>query len=271
MAWFTPFIVPMAIGALSSMASGRSPIEGAAIGAATQGLLGGVDFGGASNLFGSGATVATNTPTIGGLALEGAKTGVVGGAAANAGAAGLATSIPQTSGQYSSLLGGNSALQNYDAGMNYAAASGGAQSTIGGPVNVPMKSDYRGMTAGVDYPDYASQVSAAPTNGYVYSPDELETMANIREIGSMTGTGDVVTNEPFFGGLIGDDMSTSDLMSYANLANQAYMAQTEPADIQGVDLGPIRRKEVEPTKGTILAINSPRSDIDRKIRFYGQG
>ena len=270
MAWFTPFIVPMAIGALSSMASGRNALEGAAIGAATQGLLGGVDFGGASNLFSGGAgTVATSAPTLGGLTLEGARTGAVGGALSSGASAGLSTSLPATTGEYSSIYGGNSALQNYDAGMNYAAASGGPQSTIGGPINVPMKSDYRGMTAGLDYPDYASQVSQAPTNGYVYNPNEIETMANIREFGSMTGTGDAVTNEPFFGGLIGDDMSAGDVMGYTQLANQAYNAQTKPTDIQAVDLPPIQRKEVEPSKGTLVAINSPRSDIDRKIRFYG--
>ena len=270
MAWFTPFIVPMAIGALSSMATGRSPIEGAAVGAATQGLLGGIDFGGASNLFSSGAgTVATSAPTLGGLTLEGARTGAVGGALSGGASAGLSTSLPATTGEYSSIYGGNSALQNYDAGMNYAAASGGPQSTIGGPVNVPMKSDYRGMTAGLDYPDYASQVSKAPTNGYVYNPNEIETMANIREFGSMTGTGDAVTNEPLFGGLIGDDMSASDVMGYTQLANAAYNRQTETPLVDTPDLGKITRKEVNPSEGTLLAINVPSSDIDKKIRFYG--
>jgi len=264
MAWFTPFIVPMAIGALSSMATGKSPIEGAAIGAATQGLLGGVDFGGASNLFSGGAgTVATSAPTLGGLTLEGARTGAVGGALSSGASAGLSTSLPQTAGQASSIYGGDAALQNYDMGM------GGIQSQIGGPVNVPMASDYRGMTAGLDYPDYASQVSQAPTNGYVYNPNEIETMANIRDFGSMTGTGDAVTNEPLFGGLIGDDMSASDVMGYTQLANAAYNRQTETPLVDTPDLGKITRKEVNPSEGTLLAINVPSSDIDKKIRFYG--
>jgi len=264
MAWFAPFIVPMAIGALSSMASGRNALEGAAIGAATQGLLGGVDFGGASNLFSGGAgTVATSAPTLGGLTLEGARTGAVGGALSSGASAGLSTSLPQTAGQASSIYGGDAALQNYDMGM------GGIQSQIGGPVNVPMASDYRGMTAGLDYPDYASQVSQAPTNGYVYNPNEIETMANIRDFGSMTGTGDAVTNEPLFGGLIGDDMSASDVMGYTQLANAAYNRQTETPLVDTPDLGKITRKEVNPSEGTLLAINVPSSDIDKKIRFYG--
>lgn len=264
MAWFTPFIVPMAIGALSSMATGRNPIEGAAVGAATQGLLGGIDFGGASNLFSSGAgTVATSAPTLGGLTLEGARTGAVGGALSGGASAGLSTSLPATTGEYSSIYGGNSALQNYDMGM------GGIQSQIGGPVNVPMASNYRGMTAGLDYPDYASQVLQAPTNGYVYNPNEIETMTNIRDFGSMTGTGDAVTNEPLFGGLIGDDMSASDVMGYTQLANAAYNRQTETPLVDTPDLGKITRKEVNPSEGTLLAINVPSSNIDKKIRFYG--
>ena len=262
MAWFTPFIVPMAIGALSSMASGRNALEGAAIGAATQGLLGGVDFGGASSLFKDTAKVATNTPVMGGLELTGATTGAVGGSAANAGT-GLATSLPATDGQYSSLLGGNSALQNYDMGMDYARASGG----VGGS-NASI-----GNTVGVQkYPDYTPvPVDKAPmTNGYVYTPAEQETMSNLKQYGGMTGTGDVVEDAKLFGGLIGDDMSNSEMLAYTQLANQAYNAQTEPfMDISGVDAGRITQKEVAPEEGRLLAINVPSSDIDKKVRFYG--
>ena len=261
MAWFTPFIVPMAIGALSSMASGRNALEGAAIGAATQGLLGGVDFGGASNLFSGAKSAAGNSLTpatttgFGGASMFGpsAATGL---------AEGVATSLPATAGQYSSIYGGDAALQNYDIGMN------GIQSQIGGPVNIPTTGNVSGMTAGVDYPDY-TPIGQQDAGGYVYSPTEAETMANLKEFGGLIDTGDIVENEPIFGGLIGDDMSAGDVMGYTQLASQAYNAQTEPTDIQAVDLPPIQRKEVEPSKGTLVAINSPRSDIDRKIRFYG--
>lgn len=260
MAWFTPFIVPMAIGALSSMASGRNALEGAAIGAATQGLLGGVDFGGASSLFKDTAKVATNTPVMGGLELSGATTGAVGGAAANAGT-GIATSLPATDGQYSSLLGGNSALQNYDVGMDYARASGG----VGGS-NASI-----GNTVGVQkYPDYTPIPVDEATNGYVYTPAEQETMANLKKYGGMTDTGDVVEDAKLFGGLIGDEMSAGDIMGYTQLANQAYNAQTEPfMDISGVDAGRIAKKEVSPDEGRLLAINVPSSEIDKKVRFYG--
>lgn len=263
MAWFTPFIVPMAIGALSSMASGRNALEGAAIGAATQGLLGGVDFGGASGLFGEvGKSTASNlTPTT---------TSGFGGASmfGQSGAAGLtegvATSLPQTAGQYSSIYGGDAALQNYDMGMN------GIQSQIGGPVNVPTTGNVSGMTAGVDYPDYTPiGQGTAQTNGYVYSPEEIETMANLKEYGGMVDTGDIVENEKLFEGLIGDDMSAGDIMGYTQLANQAYNTQTETPLVDTPDLGPIAKKEVVPQEGKLVAINSPRSDIEKKIKFYG--
>jgi|DEB0MinimDraft_6_1074348.scaffolds.fasta_scaffold49278_2 hypothetical protein len=74
MAWFTPFILPALVGAGTSMISGRNPLEGAAIGAATQGLLGGVDFGGAlDTLKGSlPQGVPSAAPSMGGLNLTGA-------------------------------------------------------------------------------------------------------------------------------------------------------------------------------------------------------
>lgn len=75
MAWFTPFILPALVGAGTSMISGRNPLEGAAIGAATQGLLGGVDFGGAlDTLKGSlpQGTASSVAPSMGGLNLTGA-------------------------------------------------------------------------------------------------------------------------------------------------------------------------------------------------------
>ena len=74
MALFTPFILPALVGAGTSMISGRNPLEGALIGAATQGLLGGVDFGGAlDTLKGSlPQGVPSAAPSMGGLNLTGA-------------------------------------------------------------------------------------------------------------------------------------------------------------------------------------------------------
>ena len=139
---FAPFIVPMAIGALSSMASGRNALEGAAIGAATQGLLGGVDFGGASSLLGgagSSGVANTVTPTMGGLSFSGATSAIPGSFSAavpGVTASGLSTSVPQTAGQYSSIYGGDAALQNYDMGMN---SDGGHQSYVKVPASWVVK------------------------------------------------------------------------------------------------------------------------------------
>jgi len=83
------FIVPAAIGAVTSYAMGKDPVQGAAVGGLTGGLFGGGFEGG---LFDVGKGVATNsmtTPTLGGLTLTGAGSG---GAAASGLASG-ATSI----------------------------------------------------------------------------------------------------------------------------------------------------------------------------------
>ena len=75
MAWFTPFILPTLIGAGTSMISGRNPLEGAVIGAATQGLLGNIDFSSAlDTLKGSLPQGAASSvpPSMGGLNLTGA-------------------------------------------------------------------------------------------------------------------------------------------------------------------------------------------------------
>lgn len=256
MSLFAPFLVPMAVGALTSLATNRSPIEGALIGAATQGLLGGIDFGGASSLFSNAGKTATSsglTPTttagFGGSGMFGPS------ATSGLTSSGVATSIPQTTGGYSELLGGNTILDPYNVGMPTASTPG-----IGST---------QGMVAGVDYPDYTPVKTDIPqTNGYVYSPTEVETMANLKEFGGMTGTGDMVTNEKDFAGLLGD-VSASDMMAYQSLANNAYVAQTEPEQIETISLPPIARKEVEPSKGTLVAINSPRRTIDKKISFFG--
>lgn len=74
MSLFTPFILPTLIGAGTSMISGRNPLEGALIGAATQGLLGGVDFGGALDTLKGKLPqgVPSAAPSMGGLNLTGA-------------------------------------------------------------------------------------------------------------------------------------------------------------------------------------------------------
>ena len=97
-------LVGAGIGAATSIAMGRDPLQGALLGGIGGGLFGGaggIGSGfkelGTSGLFGSaipstGATVATSTPVMGGLELAGATTGAVGGATTTAGTIGAGAS-----------------------------------------------------------------------------------------------------------------------------------------------------------------------------------
>lgn len=89
-------LVGAGIGAVTSLATGRDPLQGALLGGVGGGLFGGAGgigsgFKELGGLFGSavpsaGATVATSTPVLGGLELAGATTGAAGGALAGGGA-----------------------------------------------------------------------------------------------------------------------------------------------------------------------------------------
>lgn len=259
MAWFTPFIVPMAIGALSSMATNRNPIEGAAIGAATQGLLGGVDFGGASSLLsggGSAGVANTVTPTMGGLSLSGATSAIPGSFSAavpGVSASGLSTSIPQTAGQYSSIYGGDAALQNYDMGMNGVTSQLNTGASIS-PLDIP--------------PVVSETDLSSLRNSYM---NEVNPQANLSQFRDsyMDEAANQSVNQPiddkFFDGIL-PDASLSDTLALTQLGSQAYTAQTTPEQIRTADLPPIMPKEVAPGQGKLVAINSPRYSR-KNIRF----
>jgi len=95
-------LVGAGIGAVTSMAMGRDPLQGALLGGIGGGVFGGSGglgsgFKELGGLFGSavpstGATVATSTPVMGGLELAGATTGSVGGATTTAGTIGAGAS-----------------------------------------------------------------------------------------------------------------------------------------------------------------------------------
>ena len=259
MSIFAPFIVPMAIGALSSMASGRNPIEGAAIGAATQGLLGGVDFGGASSLLSSGGSSGvanTVTPTMGGLPFSGATTAIPGSFSAavpTTTASGLSTSVPQTAGQYSSIYGGDAALQNYDMGMNRVTSQLNA-----GANTVPF--NVGNSIAETDLSQFR--------NNYMDEINPQTDLSQFRDSYMNEGLNqstDQPINDKYFKGIL-PDVTLSDTLAFTQLGNQAFMAQTEPEQIQAYNLPPIIKKEIEPSKGKLVAINSPRF-ARKNIRF----
>jgi hypothetical protein len=195
---FAPFIIPMAVGAFTSAAQGKDPFTGAAIGAATQGLLGNVPWG---DLFGSALPeVAGNTAT------NAATTGI--------GTANMFTSaIPeQTLSQTASGLTGNVAdatfvpdlLKTNPAGFvgneAYTGSLGMADTLKSQPIDVPYQvggvpgnaavqdtgllAPNMGQVNAVDQP-YGMYGQTG--QGYVPYPEEVETAANLKQYGAMTG------------------------------------------------------------------------------------
>ena len=188
-----PVMVGMGVGAITALATGKDPLMGAAVGGASGGMFGGAEgfgsgfgfdsmgFDVGTNLIGDTATTGlTNAGTS--LGQGGMNTAVGQGLLgstptfASVGGAGLSTSVPETAGGYSDLLGGDSMLQNYDMGMN------GIESQLNtfSPENI---GSVTGANVGIDYPDFSAPPSQS--NGYVLTPDELETAANIRQYGGL--------------------------------------------------------------------------------------
>ena len=164
-------IAPMVAGFAVDKMMGGNGIKGA-IGGATMGYGSGATAAG-----GKGANTAANS-TFAGNAL-GQGGGIMGGSAVNAGLGGLTTSIPETAGVYSDLLGGDSMLQNYDMGM------GGVQSNLN--YRPPSFGSVSGLTEGIDYPDFSAP-PAQSSNGYVPplpTQNDLETAANIKIHGGL--------------------------------------------------------------------------------------
>ena len=256
---FAPFIVPMAIGALSSMASGRNPIEGAAVGAATQGLLGGIDFGGASSLFssaGSSGVANTTTPVMGGLPLSGASSAIpnsFSAAVPTATASGVSTSLPQTAGQYSSIYGGDAALQNYDMGMN----------------NVTSQLNTGASTAPLNIMPTVQETDLANfRNSYMkeVNPSSTVPQAKLDDLRD-SYMSEVKVDEPkTFTGLL-DGYDADDAIMYTQLANAAYNRATDMPDVEAQNLPVLQAKQVSPSEGRLLAINASRPNRD--IKFYG--
>jgi len=175
------FIVPAIVGAGISMLQNRDPIQGALIGGATGGLLGGGFEGFGSAIPSAGASAGT--PTLGGLTLSGASTAGAGAGASalTAGGAGIATSTPQTAGGYSSLLGGDTMLQPNNIGMGGVTSSLNTAPTAG-----PTLGAVQGSAPGIDFPDY-TPIAEPQAGGYVYSPQELEELENLSLFGPLTG------------------------------------------------------------------------------------
>lgn len=201
-----PVLVGAGIGAMMSYAQGGNPLQGAVLGGLGGGLTGGFDLGSMGSL-GSAGVANTTTPTLGGLTASGATSAIPGSFSATvptATASGIATSVPQTAGGYSSLLGGNTMLQPNNIGMggvtsqlNTGATTAGMdlgsglmsnnmvnQSTMPSFMTSqptqPVYTGSRGMmdTGGGMYQrgGVSAPIPGAEqgTGGYVFSPEELD-------------------------------------------------------------------------------------------------
>ena len=201
-----PVLVGAGLGALMSSFQGGNPLQGAVLGGLGGGLTGGFDLGSLSSL-GSQGVANTVTPTLGGLTASGATSAIPGSFSATvptATASGIATSVPQTAGGYSSLLGGNTILQPNNIGMGNVTSQLNAGATTTGMdlgsglmsnnmVNQstmpsfmtsqptqPVYTGSRGMmdTGGGMYQrgGVSAPIPGAEqgTGGYVFSPEELD-------------------------------------------------------------------------------------------------
>ena len=178
-----PILVGAGVGALAGYATGQDPLKSA--------VMGGVTSGFGSAMSPSAAVSGTTqqfaqqgmvNPALTGNALgQGGMNTAVGqslmtSSSPTIGGSGLLSSVPETAGGYSDLLGGDSILQNYDMGMNGVESQLNAFS----PENI---GSVTGTNVGIDYPDFSAP--PAQSNGYVLSPDELETAANIKQFGGL--------------------------------------------------------------------------------------
>lgn len=181
MALFSSVLAPMAVGFIMDKVQGGSGIKGA-LGGAFGSMVGPAMSSGAAG--GKGAiagNTAANSLNAGNLLGQGGFQGLNAlgmNSAVNAGLGGLTTSIPETAGGYSDLLGGDSMLQNYDMGMN------GVESNLN--YRPPSFGSVSGLTEGIDYPDFSAP--PAQSNGYVPplpTQNDLTTAANIKQYGGL--------------------------------------------------------------------------------------
>lgn len=238
----------MAAGFAVDKLMGGSGYTGLALGTGV-GAAGG--FGALGEMFGSAIPSATGANSLGaGAGLMGGTGTAVGGAAT-----GIGTSIPATAGGYSSLLGGETMLQPYNIGM------GGVESTLGA-YNPAQFGAVQGSAAGL-YPDYTS-IAAERIGGYVPSATELETAANLKQLGGLT---DLVPEPSLFergsdyvSGLF-DDITGKDVTSASmSLAN---MADKQQAQAQRMIQPPTMKPAKQPTisKPVQTTVSEPKKKI----------
>ena len=230
-----PVLIGAGIGALTSLATGRDPLQGAALGGVTGGAFGG------STGFGSGFTEgglfnlgSAITPSVPQIATEGAAQSAM------------------TAGAPSSLLSGGGL--NIDMGLNpLNVGMGGTTATQAG---YQAASPFGSV---LDVPETAAVSGLSTGGGYVPSPTELETAANINEFGGLTATPKTGLLEDIgttaYEGLAG--MNPMDQVQLAQMGLDAVTPEERAAaEAQMANISP--PKGVAPARGTMIAINTPK-------------
>lgn len=213
------------VGALSSLATGGNPLQGAIIGGATGGLgdkLMGAE--GLSSLFDVGSGAATGVNSLGsGAGLMGG-TGTGSGVLGSVGGSGLTSSVVQNPEFVSPLL-------TNSAGMPTAALD---------VANIP-----------------SSLISEA--GGYVPSATEAQTAANLQQFGSLTGapadTRNILERGTDF---VSNQYDKASPMDIAGLGLQGLQATQTPPTPPLSTPAPQVVQGKQPTIGSPLAINPPR-------------
>lgn len=270
-----PVLIGAGIGAVGALATGGDPLRGAALGGLSGGAFGGAEgFGsgftegglfnlgsGLSDIGIQGATGAA-TPSLGSGGYA-AASGAGSAATSGAGAAGLSTSKPITDGGYSTLLGGDTILDQANIGMGNVVADsanmgvGAVDSSVGMVGTAPGKYpnfNPEPVTESID-PRLAGGYSGETGGGFVMSETD--------KLPSLTGGGVIdEQNKSIF-----DLMDDERMMDYGMAAAQGLLVppQEQPL-VSTPNLPPIQRKQVNPATGNLLTINPIRNQ--NKPKFF---
>jgi len=155
----------------------------------------------AGNTAATGLNAGTALGSGGMAAAQGAGYLGMGGTAANAALGGLATSVPETAGGYSDLLGGDSMLQNYDIGMNGIESNLNAFTPTETALNIAEYGPLTGLTEAERNINTFGPLTGPQSNGYIPAQMDAETAANIKQYGGLE-TPVPETSGMFSGGLL---------------------------------------------------------------------
>ena len=181
-------IAPMVAGFAVDKMMGGNGVQGA-IGGATMGYgSGATAAGGKGAMAGNTAATGLNAGTAlgsGGMNTIQGMNALGMGSAVNAGLGGLTTSIPETAGGYSDLLGGDSMLQNYDMGMNGIESNLNAFTPTETALNIAEYGPLTGLTEAERNINTFGPLTGPQSNGYIPAQMDAETAANIKQYGGL--------------------------------------------------------------------------------------